>query len=149
MKWISALPIALLLFTAQAWGQQCSITSVAVNFRGYSPLFPSRADSVGKIKVNCTAGLAYSVLFGPGQNTGGRFIPRKMRIPGGKGVMVYNLYINSARTRVWGDGTGLTFVQNAVGTGQEQTFLVYSRIPQRQQLDAGRYTDSIEVRVVF
>ena len=53
-------------------------------------------------------------------------------------MLNYNLYLNSARTTVWGDGTGgtsvLTVTLNANVT-RNQT--VFSRVPARQDVTSG------------
>ncbi len=150
MKWIKASLIALLLLlAAEARGQTCTVRTVPVNFGSYDPLSPAPLDALGKANTTCSAGIAFSVLLGPGRGPGGRFAPRKMRRNARGRAINYNLYIDAARTQVWGDGTGTTFVQTGTGSGSQQSFNVYGRIPARQNVAVGHYTDSITVTVVF
>ncbi len=64
-------------------------------------------------------------------------------------AMRYNLYLDAAHSLVWGDGTGSTAVHKAVGSGAEQTFKIYGRIPGRQNLTSDLYSDAVKVTVQF
>jgi spore coat protein U-like protein len=65
----------------------------------------------------------------------------------------YQLYVNTARTTVWGDGTGGTAtVQDGylLGVGSEtRSYPVLGRIPGGQNVPVGSYADSIVVTVDF
>ena len=177
MKSIKAISLMalLLLFTGVARGQECSITAIPVNFGDFVTISPASLDTVGAVTVSCSGVLSYSVIIGPGSNSGGIFSPRKMAQNGY--TLNYNLYIDPARTQVWGDGTGSTFVQSvttppfvptslpsgasggkkgsakrklnlALGA-RKDTFVVYGRIPPGQVIPAGQYSDNLTVTVVF
>jgi spore coat protein U-like protein len=59
----------------------------------------------------------------------------------------FNLYRDSARQEIWGDGTGNTFVVTGTGTGNIISFTVYGRIPGGQRIPAELYSDQINVIV--
>jgi spore coat protein U-like protein len=70
-----------------------------------------------------------------------------MRSSEGDFSLDYNLYRDSARTEIWGDGTGSTFIRGGVGTGVPAQFNLYGRIPGRQNVKADIYNDSVIVTV--
>jgi len=61
--------------------------------------------------------------------------------------LTYNLYTDSLRSIIWGDGTSGTMLVGTTGTSA--TYAVYGRIPAAQDLPAGSYNDSITVTLTF
>jgi len=80
------------------------------------------------------------VKLDPGKHSGGLFNPRKML--GEEDYLEYNLYVDAACTKIWGDGTGSTFIR----TGAE-SITVYGRVPPRQKVRPGAYGDSVTIIV--
>ena len=121
----------------------CTVTPQSVNFGPYDSLTRAAVDGVGSVFVNCdgTAGFAVSL----GQGGSGTFAPRSMS--SGQSDMTYNLYTGSARTTVWGDGSGGTLTVGGSGTSSE--FTVHGRIDAGQNLPAGTYTDTVVVTVTY
>lgn len=126
--------------------QVCTVSASGVNFGAYVSVAPS--DGLGHVQVSCPPGQAFTVLLGPGSSSTANFQARHMR--GGAGAqLAYNLYLDASHTLVWGDGTGATQVQAGQGTGQPSAFSVYGRIPPRQTVPAGSYSDSVVVTVLW
>jgi spore coat protein U-like protein len=70
----------------------------------------------------------------------------------GTNSLVYNLYTNAARTQIWGNGTdsSLRVTQSFAGLLLvDRTIPVYGRIPARQNVRAGAYSDTIIVTVTY
>jgi spore coat protein U-like protein len=128
-----------------AWGQDCSVSSTPINFGNYDMLVASPLNSTGSITVTCDPGIPYTIKLDQGQNSGGSFQHREMRSSVGGDTLRYNLYRNSSRTEIWGNGTGNTFIVPAVGTGGNQNFTVYGRIPGRQKVRTELYNDTVTV----
>jgi spore coat protein U-like protein len=66
--------------------------------------------------------------------------------------LFYNLYLDAARTVIWGDGSGGTqalFVRNPQGNNQDIAVPIFGRIPARQDRGTGTYTDTIIVTLNF
>jgi spore coat protein U-like protein len=143
--------LALCLFVLVASGHSlaCTITTVPVSFTNYDRAMASPADATGFVRVTCDPGIPFTVRLDPGQHSGNTFTPRKMRHSTHGDDIEYNLFRDSARTEIWGDGTSSTFVQIGVGTGAESSFTVYGRIPPRQNVRVGFYGDSITVTVAW
>ena len=134
----------------------CTTTTSNVTFGNYSPMAFGTTDTTGNIKVNCgvVAGLLipFSIAFSTG--TSGSFTTRTLR--NGANILNYNLYLDSAYTTIWGDGTGGTQVLNGsvlldvLGLSPPQVFWIYGRIPGRQLTAVpGPYADSINVTLTY
>jgi spore coat protein U-like protein len=126
----------------------CSVTASALSFGAYNPTSGSPLDGTSAISVYCTVGSAYTVALDIGTGGGG-YTARA--IANGANVLDYNLYTSSARTTVWGDGTGATSAVAGSGAGllTPSTQTVYGRIAALQDKPAGTYTSTITVTVNF
>lgn len=120
--------------------QQCTVTSTAVSFGEYDISSGSPLIATGSVDVSCTEPVAAVVKLDPGKHSEGLFSPRKMQ--GEAGYLEYNLYVDAACTKVWGDGTGNTYALTGV-----ENFTVHGRIPPRQKVLPGAYGDAVTVIV--
>ncbi|MDR7993823.1 spore coat U domain-containing protein [Thermosynechococcus sp. TG252] len=78
----------------------------------------------------------------------GRFTPRQMT--SGRERLDYNLYIDAARTQIWGDGTGGSSLRTLVPVNHAPTTLeIFGRIPTRQFVPAGIYSNTIVVTLEY
>ena len=137
--------ILLSLTANPAWAQGCNINVQDVNFGNYDVFNNVPLDSTGTITVNCTLAAVYSVSLSPGS---GSYSPRVMR--SGADTLEYNLYTNTSRTTIWGDGTGNTAIVSGIAAiGVNINHTVYGRIPARQNVRVGTYFDSITVTLSF
>jgi len=111
--------LAALAFIALAWATpasactlcSCSATASAISFGTYNPASNSPLDASGTVAVNCSGIVS---LFGwvevrAGAGHSGTALQRTMTRSGSS--LRYNLFTNSARTQVFGDGSGGTFVE--------------------------------------
>ena len=145
MKLISGILLLLILmFSAEVSGQTCDLSIVSVNFGSYDAFASSPNIVTGKITGTCDPGLPFVIKLAPGENSGGSFHPRKMISSSGD-TLSYNLYRDSTHNEVLGDGTGNTFT--LTGTGGNQSFTVYGRIPAMQNIIPGAYSDSVVVTI--
>ena len=138
----------------------CSITAVSVNFGTYDPAVAAPDDSVGSVTVTCrhvsggAERVRYSVMLSNGLR-GTSAATRAMST--GTGRLGYNVFMDPARSQVWGDGTGGTVIASGamtVGPGagnstQTVTQPIYGRIPQLQDAVPGTYADTLLVTLTF
>lgn len=143
--WIAWMP-------QNAWAVilSCTVSATGVSFGTYTPFSPPPVDSSGTVTVNCLGVLGG--IFTVKLNTGGSgtFSPRKMYK--GTDTLNYNLYTDSGRTTIWGDGTGGTSFQTVdcglACLGADNNFTTYGRIPGSQTAAVpGSYSDTITVTV--
>ncbi|HEY0113985.1 MAG TPA: spore coat U domain-containing protein [Allosphingosinicella sp.] len=134
-------------FAATAWtapAEACTIGAVGVNFGAYDPRSATAADGTGSVTLNCpkntkTASVSIS--------TGGSGSYAQRRMTSGSSVLNYNLHTNASRTTIWGNGSGGT-ATITVGDGST-TLPIYGRIPTRQNVRAGTYSDTTTITVTF
>jgi spore coat protein U-like protein len=73
-----------------------------------------------------------------------------MKLSGGSELIDYNLYIDSGRTQIWGDGTGSTFTMtDKVFKRADWVPSVYGRIPPGQDISIGTYNETLTVTIVW
>jgi spore coat protein U-like protein len=134
---------AILLATAQqAWSATCTVNTRGVNFGSYDVFSNQNLDSTGNISVICNNATSYTIFLSPG---GGSYASRSMASNVHR--LSYNLYTDPSRTSVWGDGSGGTSI--ARRSAKTANHPVYGRIPARQNVYVGSYSDSITVTLNF
>ena len=146
---------AVLAISNDAWAllQSCNVSAIAVNFGVYNPLSGTPNDATGTVTVNCDAlaGLFESWTVALSTGSSGSYASRKLH--SGASVLTYNLYTNSARTTIWGDGTGGTSVvgdnQTLVIGSNTVNYTAYGRVAAGQDKAAGTYTDVITVTLTY
>lgn len=161
--WLGAL---LGLVCGMAGAADCSITAVGVAFGVYDPLAVTAVDATATVSVRCvwTSGsgtgaqrvspvISLSAGLPPGTLT-----QRRLRTATGD-LLNYNLFRDTARTQIWGDGSSGTFtaptspaalVLPSSGNPRTGTRTIYGRMPAGQTNAApGSYADTITVTVTF
>jgi spore coat protein U-like protein len=150
VKWISIpLGTIFLLCAGTAWGQECKVNVSPLDFGGYDTFSGAPRDATGKITVTCDAGLPFTVKLDQGVTPERSFNPRELGAAGRRDTLQFNLYRDSARQEIWGDGTGNTFVVTGTGTGNPITLTAYGRIQPRQNVPVEHYSDQIYVIVEY
>jgi spore coat protein U-like protein len=134
--------LALLLTAGPAKAQNCSISTSSVLFGNYDA-YGTFVDSAGNVRVGC---LIANVTVDLSRGNAPSFARYMVS---GIEHLDYNLYLDAARTTIWGDNTG--------GSSHFSDFLlfrnvdipIYGRIPAPQDVKAGVYADSITATVNF
>lgn len=151
---ISLLLVSGLLMMQDAQAQACNASSVPVAFGNYDPKAALPSETTGTVTVVCqsTVGIlvAYSVKLNGGGS--GNISARKMITAGSQ--MAYQVYMDAARTLVWGDGTGGSSFNIggyllAVLVPVTTNYTVYGRITALQNVYAGAYTDTLTILVTY
>lgn len=141
----TALAILLLLLALSdkpCWAA-CSVSTSNVAFGNYSG---TQTDSNGTVSVTCStfmmATFNYTITIATGLSNS--FNPRQMA--NGSNRLNYNLYTDSTRITVWGNGTnGTATVSDSITVmfmmQATKDYPVYSRIPSGQGPLPGSYSD--------
>ena len=137
-----ALGASLLPLAAPAAAATCDITPQAASFGTYDPLAAAPLDGVGNIAVRCDSAVPFTLSLGTGT---GSYADRRMT--GASGSLGYNLYVDGARTIVWGDGSGGT--ANVSTSAQSADIPIYGRVPAGQNVRADSYTDTLVVTISY
>ncbi len=149
----SAILIGLASPASAAAG--CTVSASPAAFGTYNVFSGVATDTTSTIQTVCSAlvaiGISYTLTLSIGGGTD--FAHRTMA--GGSSSLVYQLYTNSGRSAVWGDGTGGTstvtdgYLLSAV-TPVIRNYTVYGRIPMSQtSLTPGPYSDSVLVTLTY
>ena len=132
----------LACLTPAVAGANCSVSTSGVAFGGYDPFATSHLDSAGTIAISCDAAIPYTIALGTGAGSHASRI-----LLSGAHQLGYNLYVDPARTMIWGDGTSGT--SDVSGNASNASHTVYGRVPARQNVHIGSYADHLLVTVTF
>ena len=125
----------------------CNVSAGTLAFGSYSPASGSPTDAMSTINVVCTNGTTYTVAL-DGGSTANNVAARAMNDTHSH-MLTYGIYTDSARSTVWGDGTGATVTQAGTGNGATQSLTAYGRVPAAQFAAAGSYADTVTVTVTY
>jgi spore coat protein U-like protein len=123
----------------------CVINSTATLDLGSSGVINTNHDANAPLHIQCTNTTPYTIGLDKG-TTAGATVGQRL-LANGAATVNYNLYTASDYATVWGD-TGGTPV-SSTGTGADQTFTIYGRIPAQTTPAPGTYTDLITVTVTY
>jgi spore coat protein U-like protein len=148
---ISGLVLAALLTaprSAAAVGLCSFDSTVGVNFGAYDVFNTIPTDSTGSLTYSCTSVLG-TITIDLSRGSAPSYVPRQMRK--GAETLSYNLYLDAARVSIWGDGTGGTSHYGPVvpALASPVTVTIYGRIPARENVSVGSYTDTITATINF
>lgn len=105
-------------------------------------------NSSGSIVTQCTRGIFYTVGLNNGQHYDATTMNRRLSDHHGHYV-TYAVYSDPGFSRPW-LSVGTPYALPLVGAGNDQTSVLYARIPQGQNpVPAGHYEDSIMVSIHF
>jgi spore coat protein U-like protein len=144
MKPLTALCVLLTSLSASSLAQgaappACSVVATGLSFG----IYRSTAGPVtftGQIHVQCSGGPAsFTVALTAGSS--GLIATRQMRAANGT-VLRYQLYLDAARMRPWGDGATGGIAGPITGTSA--TLTVYGLLFSGQHVPAGQVTDTVQ-----
>lgn len=145
MKRLTGLATMLLLtemlpFAAAA----CTVSATGLNFASINPISGNAYDSTATIIVTCPTATSFSVHLSPGAGAYGQRI-----MSSGTNTMRYSLFLDSAMTEIWGDGTAGTSFWSGTAGSAGASHTVYGHIPYQPTTVPGTYTDTITVTVTY
>ena len=143
-----------LIFGSASYAQTCTLSSAPVTFANYDPFSSVASDISGSLTVTCNSAVSLLVSYTMQLSAGlsGSMSPRKMSNGGTQ--LSYQLYSNSGRTTIWGDGSaGTSTVTDgyliSVLVPVVRNYSVYGRITAKQNVTAGSYLDTVTVLMTY
>lgn len=153
MKTVSIGIFALVAIAASALPAraECFVETKAIVFPQYDVYSVKALEAEGAISYKCTSdqvGITTTFRITIEPSPDGTFVHRMMR--GGE-ALLYDLFIDPARTMIWGNGSKgtLAYVGACCAVGKYTTAGIYARIPPGQDVSAGRYSDTLLVTFEF
>jgi spore coat protein U-like protein len=129
----------------------CSFTTIVpVSFGRYDVFDSSPIDAAGSVTYSCSgAQTGDTIVVQLSRGNSVTWVTRTM-LSGGH-ALDYGLFRDAARTIVWGDGTSGTSQYGPVAapSSGSVTVPIYGRIPARQNVGAGAYSDTIVATILF
>ena len=127
----------------------CSINTTAVNFATHNVFSATPDDATGQIRFRCTGSPPPLVTIHLDKGGAPSFTPREMRR--GSEILGYNLYLDSTRTTIWGDGTSGTAVYSSANppNNSNVSLPIYGRVGAAQDVSAGTYSDTVLATINF
>jgi spore coat protein U-like protein len=127
----------------------CSLGGAAASFGNYDSLSLVPLDTIGSLVFQCSQ-RDHNVLITLSRGFGSSFSSRRM--VNGSDQLLYNLYRDSGRTIVWGDGSGGSQAyqnNNPQPNNRDITVPIFGRIPPGQNAKVGNYSDTITVTLTY
>lgn len=97
--------------------------------------------------ATCTKGTAFTVALSSGMSND--FSNRYMTLTDDSDQLKYNIYFDNLYSNILGDGSANTSTINDIGTGNDQTFTLFGKIPTGQFVSPGIYSDLISVTLSY
>ncbi len=143
-NWLVPWVIAIMFTIMGQQSRACTINITGVNFGSYDVFSNAASDSTGDIDVNCPSGVGYTIGLSAGNGT-----HEQRGMSSGTHMLNYNLYTAANREFVWEDATSSGATVSGSGTGMSVNHVVYGRIPPRQNVRAGSYSDTVNLIITF
>jgi spore coat protein U-like protein len=129
----------------------CTVSGALLNFgTSINPLSASvPLYATSTLSVQCTNTTPYAVSLNAGLNAGGasNFSARAMK--SGANSLAYQLYMDTAHSQVWGDGTATSVTSSGTGTGSAQSLTIYGSVSSLTGAVPGSYTDTVTVTITY
>ena len=133
----------------------CTIETRAMVFGDYDPTSASHHDGVSEVIYTCgdksdqgDQGAIKNIRIELSRGNSGSF---QRAMSGGSERLEYNLYLDSTRSVIWGDGTGGTqyYFDPHPPNKKPVPVTVYGRVFSAQDVSVGQYADNLQVTIQF
>lgn len=141
--------VAEILMLAGMARASCSLGGAAVAFGTYDALSPLPFDTIGSMVFQCNQ-KDHHVMIILSKGNSSSYATRSM--VNGSQQLFYNLYRDTGRTIIWGDGSGGSqayIINNPQPNNRDITLPIFGRIPPAQNVKVGSYTDTITVTLTY
>lgn len=128
----------------------CSLSTLApVAFGTYDVFSTAPLDTTGAVVYRC-ANTDHNITITLDKGGASSYTGRSLF--NGTEPLYYNLFLDAARTAIWGDGSGgsqVFFIKNPQSNNTNLSIPIFGRVPAKQSVSTGDYTDSITVTMTF
>jgi spore coat protein U-like protein len=147
--------VMLLARASPARAQACAVAATGLGFGVYNTGTATPNDTTGTVTVTCSSlssiAVSYTIALSPGP--GGSVAARSMTAAG-VSPLAYQIYTDTMRTRIWGDGTAGSFNVGDAYTLPAilpviRQYTGYGRMPARQLVSPGIFGDTVSVMITY
>lgn len=151
-RWLGAILVASAVVSGgSAHAMSCAIESLSpVVFGAYDGLLRYVVDALGGVTFACQSVEPFDqVIVDLGRGSSPSWSTRTMHA--GAWTLAYQLYLDAARSTVWGDGTGGTshFGPYHPSSGTPVEVPIFGRIPAGQNAGVGNYSDTVVITISY
>lgn len=125
----------------------CSVNTSALSFVAYDFIAIGSNDTSTQLRILCDPDIPYAVKMSSGLNAAGDYSQRQMLSAQNNTPLLYNIYLDSSYSQIWGDGRGFSSFYSGLSSGSPVVLPIYARIPSRQAVAPGVYTDAVVITV--
>ena len=125
----------------------CSVNTSVLSFVAYDFIKLGPNDSSTQMRILCDSDIPYAVKMSAGLNASGDFAQRQMYSSQGGTPLLYNIYLDSSYSQIWGDGRGFSSFYQGLSSGTPVVLPIYGRIPSRQSVSPGIYSDAVIITI--
>ncbi|WP_322024258.1 spore coat U domain-containing protein [Burkholderia sp. BCC1977] len=125
----------------------CNISTTPMSF-GNASVLTAALTATSTISVQCTSGDAWQLALNGG-STSASVTARQMKGAAYGATVGYQLYTDSARSTIWGDGTSSTSMVTGTGTGAAAAVTVYGKVPVQTTPRPDTYSDTVTATISF
>jgi spore coat protein U-like protein len=105
-------------------------------------------DQTSTLKVQCTNTTTYDIGLDEGTTASATTAQRLLFNGATSETIKYNLFTDAGHSTVWGKLVGTDTV-HATGSGAQQTYTIYGRVPGQNTPTPGTYTDTVHITVTY
>lgn len=128
----------------------CSLNVTSMAFGNYNVFATAETDTTASIAIKCYVLGKSKGTISLGTGSSGSYISRTMQ--SGTSILNYNLYNDVNHNTVLGDGSNNTTTIQVTGRGfgwGSGTLTIYGKIPARQNVSPGSYSDTVNVTMTY
>ncbi|HET7371064.1 MAG TPA: spore coat U domain-containing protein [Gammaproteobacteria bacterium] len=144
MKYACATMVLLFLQLLPLTGHACNVSITGLHFAAINPISGNSYSSTATVTISCPSATSVTVALSTGA---GGYGQRAMQ--GSANSLRYSLYLDSAHTRLWGNGTSGTNPWTTTAGAAGVSHTVYGYIPYQPTAVPGTYSDAITVTVTY
>ena len=125
----------------------CSVNTSVLSFVAYDFIAIGSNDSSTQLRIQCDPDIPYAVKMNAGLNSAGDYSQRQMQSAQGSTPLLYNIYLDASYSQIWGDGRGFSSFYSGLSSGSPVVLPIYGRIPSKQPVAPGVYTDAVVITI--
>lgn len=147
---LALISVCALSTAGIAGAAQCTLSATPLAFGKYVPSSTKPSDFSATLQITCTAaGTAPTSVHGTIRLASRQAGPLGRKLNNGNGALIYQLYLNPARTEPWGNDVGAAMSFSGIvspNSAFRESFTVYGRLPAGQSHAwTGKYSDQVMV----